>query len=105
MHGALCVCQTGQDWVELAEIVSLVYIFLFTSILISSNSMANHPSSTSSSSKYLNLDVKAKYKAPSYGNSPQSSLLLEHTTHLSYIHSKEGVSLFSMTIFDSYAIS
>ena len=29
MHGALCVCQMGQDWVELAEIVSLVYIFLF----------------------------------------------------------------------------
>ena len=29
MHGALCVCWTGQDWVELAEIVSLVYIFLF----------------------------------------------------------------------------
>ena len=29
MHGALCVCWTRQDWVQLAEIVSLVHIFLF----------------------------------------------------------------------------
>ena len=29
MRGALCVCWTGQDWVELAETVSLVCIFLF----------------------------------------------------------------------------